>query len=213
MPTHIWYYMPSSLYTEMYIRAKLLQSCLTLWGPMDCCLPGSSVHGILQARILKWVAMSSSRGSFPPRGRNCISCSSCIAGGFFTTEPPGKPLYVAFQSLSHVWFFVTPWAAARQASLSFTVSLSFLMSIELVMPCNHLILCCPLLPPSIFPSIRVFSNEPAVLIRWPKYCSFSFSIIPSNECSGLISFRIGRFDLLAVQGTLNGFFERLYTEG
>ena len=213
MSTHIWYYMPSSLYTEVCIRAKLLQSCLTLWDTMNCCLPGFSVHGILQARILKWVAMPSSRGSFPPRDWNCISCSSCIAGRFFTTEPPGKPFYVAFQSLSHVWFFVTPWAAVRQASLSFTISLSFLMSSELVMPCDHLILWCPLLPPSIFPSIRVFPNESALLIRCPKYWSFSFRIIPSNEYSGLISFRIGRFDLLAFQGTLNSFFQCLYTEG
>ena len=98
----------------------------------------------------------------------------------------------------------TPWTAARQASLSFTISRSFLklMSIESVMPSNHLILCLPLiLLPSIFPSIRVFSNESALHIRWPKYCNVSFSISPSNEYSGLISFRIEWFDLLAVQGT------------
>ena len=95
--------------------------------------------------------------------------------------------------------------AARQASLSITNSLSLLklMSIESVMPSNHLILCHPLLlPPSIFPSIRVFSNESALCIRWPKYWSFSFSISSSNEYSGLISFRIGWLDLLVVQGTL-----------
>ena len=100
---------------------------------------------------------------------------------------------------------MTPWTAACQASLSYTISQSLLklMSIELVMPSNHLILCHPLLlPPSIFPSIRIFSNESALHIRWPKYWSFSFSISPSNECSGLISFRIDSFDLLAVQGTL-----------
>ena len=108
-------------------------------------------------------------------------------------------------SLSRVWLFVTPWTAARQASLSFTISQSLLklMSIESVMPSNHLILYHPLLlPPSIFPSIRVFSNESFLHIRWPKYWSFSFSISPSNDYSGLISFRMDWLDLVAVQGTL-----------
>ena len=109
------------------------------------------------------------------------------------------------QLLSHVWFFATPWTASCQASLSITNSWSLpkLMSIELVMPSNHLMLCCPLhLLPSIFPSIRVFSNESALCIRWPKYWSFSFNISPSNEHPGLISFRMDWLDLLAVQGTL-----------
>ena len=99
--------------------------------------------------------------------------------------------------------FATPWMAACQASLSITNSQSLLklMSIQSVMPSNHLILCHPLLLPSVFLSIRVFSNESALLIRWPKYWSFSFSISPSNEYSGLISFRIDWFDLLDVQGT------------
>ena len=100
---------------------------------------------------------------------------------------------------------VTPGTAARQASLSITNSRSLLklMSIESVMPSNYLILCCPLLLlPSIFPSIRIFSNESVLPIRWPKYWSFSFSISPSNECSGLTSFSIDWFDLFAVQGTL-----------
>ena len=103
---------------------------------------------------------------------------------------------------------MTPWAAAHQASLSITNSWSLLklMSIVSVMPSNHLILCRPLLlPPSIFPSIRVFSNESALRIRWPKYWSFSFNISPSNEYSGLISFRMDWLDLLAVQGTLKSF--------
>ena len=102
------------------------------------------------------------------------------------------------QSLSHVRLFATLWTAALQASLSITNSLSLLklMSIESVMPCNHLTLCHPLLLlPSIFPSIRVFSNESVLHIRWPKYWSFSFSISPSNEYSGLISFRMDWFDL------------------
>ena len=109
--------------------------------------------------------------------------------------------FSSVQSLSHVRLFVTPWTAARQASLSITNSRSLLklMSIKLVMPSNHLILCRPLLlPPSIFPSIRVFSNESVLHIRWPKYWSFSLSISPSNEYSGLISFMIDWLDLLAV---------------
>jgi len=104
------------------------------------------------------------------------------------------------QSLSRVRLFATPWTAARQASLSITSSRSSLklMSIESVMLSNHLILCCPLLLlPSVFPSIRVFSNESVLCIRWPKYWSFSFSISPSNEYSGLISFRMDWLDLLA----------------
>ena len=117
----------------------------------------------------------------------------------------GHDQFSSVQSLSHVWLFATPWTAACQASLSITNSRSLLklMSIELVMPSNHLILCCPLfLPPSIFPSIRVFSSESVLCIRWSKYWSFSFSISPSNEYSGLISFRMDWLDLLAVQGTL-----------
>ena len=106
--------------------------------------------------------------------------------------------------------FVTPWTAACQVSLSIINpwSLLKLMSIELMMPSNHLLLCCPLLlPPSIFPSIRVFSNESVLLIRWPKYWSFSFSINPSNEHSGLISFRMDWLDFLAVQGTLKSLLQ------
>ena len=109
------------------------------------------------------------------------------------------------QLLSHVQLFATPWTAAHQASLSITNSQSLLklMSTESVMPSNHLILCRPLLLlPSIFSSIRVFSNDSVICIRWPKYWSFSFSISPFNEYSGLISFRINWLDLLAVQETL-----------
>ena len=112
---------------------------------------------------------------------------------------------VVVQWLTHVWLFATLRTAACQASLSITNSQSLLklMSIESVMPSNHLILCCPLLlPPSLFPSIRAFSNESVLCIRWPKYWSFSFSISPSNEYSGLISFRIDWLDLLAVRETL-----------
>ena len=114
------------------------------------------------------------------------------------------------QSLSHVQLFVTPWTAARQASLSFTISRNLLklMSIELVMPSNHLVLCRPLLLfPSIFPSIRDFSSDWVLHIRWPMYWTFIFSSSPSNEYSGLISFRIDWFDLLAVQGTLKSLLQ------
>ena len=124
------------------------------------------------------------------------------------------PINIQFnsvQSLSCVWLFVTPWTSAYQASLSITNSWSLLklMSIESVMPSNHLILCYPLLLlPSIFPTIRVFSNESVLPIRWLKYWSFSFSISPSNEHSGLISFRMDWLDLLAVQGTIKSLLKQ-----
>ena len=117
--------------------------------------------------------------------------------------------------LSHVQLFVTPWTAAHQASLSITNSWSLLklMSIESVMPSNHLIFCHPLLlPPSIFPSIRVFSSESVFHIRWPKYWSFSFNISPSNEYSGLISFRMDWLDILKVQGTLKSLLQHHSSE-
>ena len=120
----------------------------------------------------------------------------------------------SIQSLSRVRPFATRWAATNQASLSITKfrKLLKLMSIESVMPSNHLILCCPLLLlPSIFPSIRVFSND-ALCIRWPKYWNFNLSISPSNEYSGLISFRIDWFDLLAVQGTLENLLQHHSSE-
>ena len=116
----------------------------------------------------------------------------------------------SLQLLSYVWLFVTPWTAACQAFLSFTISWSLLklMSIESVMPSNHLILCCPLLLLlSIFPSIRVFSSESSLHIRWPKYWSFHFNISPSNAYLGLISFRMDWFELLAVQGTLKSLLQ------
>ena len=114
------------------------------------------------------------------------------------------------QSLSHVWLFATPWTATLQASLSFTISQSLLklLSIESVMPSNHLMLCHPLLLlPSVFPRTMVYSNELALHIRWPKYWSFSFSTSPSSKYSGLISFRIDWFDLLAIQGTLKSLLQ------
>ena len=119
-------------------------------------------------------------------------------------------LFSSVQSLSRVWLFATPWITAHQASLSIINSQSLLklISIESVMPSSHLILCCLLLLlPPIPPSIRVFPNESTLRIRWPKYWSFSFSIIPSKEHSGLISFRMDWLDLLAVQGTLKSLLQ------
>ena len=135
----------------------------------------------------------------------------------WTKEPSGlqpmgsrKCQTCSVQLPSLVQLFVTPWTATCQASLSITKSWSLfkLMSIELVMPSNHLILCCCLLlPPLIFPSIRVFSNESFLPIRWPKYWSFHFSISSSKECSGQISFRMNWLDLLAVQGPLKSLLQ------
>ena len=142
---------------------------------------------------------------------DCFCCCSATKLCLSLCHPmdcsmPGSPdQFSSAQSLSRVWLFVTPWTAARQASLFITNSQSLLkpMSIKPVMPSNHLILCRPLLLlPSIFPRIRVFSNESALCIRWPKDWSFSFSVSPSNEHPGLISFRMDWLDLLAVQGTL-----------
>ena len=140
-----------------------------------------------------------------------LSCKNCwfqVQVVIQSTQLPKH--YSSVQSPGHVQLFVTPWIAARQASLSVTNSQSLLklMSIKLVMPSNHLILCRPLLLlSSIFPTIRVFSNESVLHIRWPKDWSFSFSISPSNEYSGLISFRKDWFDLLAVQETLKSLLQ------
>ena len=148
------------------------------------------------------------------------STSTCPQGRVTQTLHPS--INAAFwvlssvQSLSHVRLFATPWTAARQASLSITSSQSLLrlMSIESVMPSNHLILCRPLLlPPSVFPSIRGFSSESSLRMRGPKYWSFSFSIGPSNEHPGLISFRMDWLDLLAVQGTLKSLLQHIVQTG
>ena len=147
-----------------------------------------------------------------------IAPPSKLARPFKTHSFITKPVITWFstnflfsvQSLCLVRLFVTPWTAARQASLSITNSWSLLklMSIDSVMPCNHLILCRPLLLlPSIFPNIRAFANGSVLCIRWPKYWSFNFTISPSNEYSGLISFRMDWLDLLAVQGTLNSLLQ------
>ena len=138
--------------------------------------------------------------------KDSINCSTSTSWN--TTQQLVQ--FSSVQSLSHVRLFVTHWTEACQASLSITKfkSLLILMSIEMVMPSNHLILCCPiLLLPSIFLSIRIFSNESALHIRWPKYRSFSFSISPSNEYSGIISFRMDWLDLHAVQETLRSLLQ------
>ena len=175
-------------------------------------------------RVLEWVAISLSRESSQPRDQTRVSR---VVGRSFTVwatregkdkgnKLPCFPLtsvsetfFSSVQSLSRVQLFATPWTAAHQVSLSITNSQSLLkcMSIETVMPSNCLILCHPLLLPSIFPNIRIFSNESDFHIRWPNYWSFSFSISLSNEYSGLISFRMDWLDLLAVQGTLKSLLQ------
>ena len=130
-------------------------------------------------------------------------------GLYFWVLVQQEMVVVVVQLLSRIRLLATPWTVAHQASLSFTIfwSLFKLMSIESVMPSNHLILCCLLLLPSVFPSIRVFCYVSALHIRWPKHWSFNFSISPSNEYSGSVSFRIDWFDLLAVQGPLKSLLQ------
>ena len=171
---------------------------------MDCSSPGSSVHGISEAKIQEWVAVSFSKGSSPPSDRTHVSCIGRQILYQWATK------FSSVQSLSRVRLFATPWITACQASLSNTNFQSSikLMSIKSVMPSSHLILCRPLLLlPSTPPSIRVFSNESTLHMRWPKYWSFSFSIIPSNEHPGLISFKMDWLDLLTVQGTLKSLLQ------
>ena len=213
----------------MLCLVSIMPDFVTAW-TVVCHAPLSM--GILQARILVWVAMPSSMGSSQPRDWTYVSH---ITGEFFAiwaTKNPGvgslfflqgnfptqesnqdlmhSVQFGSVQSLSHVRLFVTPWITARQASLSITNSWSSLRlkSIKSVMPSSHLILRRPLLLlPSIPPSIRVFSNELTLLMRWQKYWSISFNISPSNEHPGLISFRMDWLDLLAVQGALKRLFQ------
>ena len=179
---------------------QVTQLCLTLCGPLGCSpsllcpwdFPGNNTGG--GCRFLL-------QGIFLTQGLDTHVCV-CVCVCMY--------IFSSVQSLSCVRLFATPWTTARQASLSVTNSQSLpkLMSIESVMPSNHRILCHPLLLLlSILPSIRVFSSESALCIRWTKYWSFSFSISPSNEHLGLISFRMDWLDLLAVQGTLRSLFQ------
>ena len=187
------------------MHAQSLQLCPALCDPMHCGPPGSSVHGNLQARTEEWVAMPSSRGSSQPRDQTMALTSPALAGEFFTISATwaARSQFRSVARLCPTLWDLTD-CSMPEASLSITKSQSLLkfMSIESVMPSSHLILCRPLLLlPPIFPSIRVFSNESVLRIRWSKYWSFSFSISPSTEYSALISFRIDWLDLLAVQGT------------
>ena len=182
--------------------SSVAQLYLTLCDRVDWSQASYSVQEILQARKLKCLAISSSRAYYLTQGSNHISYISCIGRQILNhcvTWEVVVVVVVVVQSLSRVRLFHTPRTAAHQASLSIPNSQSLvkLMSIESVMPFNHLILCRPLLfPPSIFPS-KIFSNRSVLRIGWPKYWSFSFNISPYNEYSGLISFRIDLFDLLS----------------
>ena len=192
---------------------QVIQSCSTLCNLMD--------YGIRQARILEWVAFPSP-GDLPnldilkdekildkwEKGEMIFREHKIVLNEIWAVYL--IIFHQSVQSLSCVWLFVTPWTAACQASLSITNSQSppIPKSIESVMPSNHLILLCPLLLlPPIPLSIRVFSNESALCIRWPKYWSFSFNISPSNEHPGLISFRMDWLDLHAFQGTLKSLLQ------
>ena len=192
-------------------ESEVAQSCSSLSDPMDCSLLGPSVHGIFQARLLEWGAVqflnkqslffqikySKNKSSLKKNSMSSV-CFLCLLCNFYFLV---IHQFSSVQLLSCVQLFTTPWIAARQASLSITNSWSSLklMSIELVMPSSHLILCSPLLLlPPIPPSSRLFHNELTVLMRWPKYWSFSFSVSPSNEHPGLISFRMDWLELLVV---------------
>ena len=187
--------------------SSVTQSCLTLCKHMDCRMPGSLSITNSQSLLKPMSIQSVMPFNHLILCRPLLLLPSIFPNiRVFSSESVLRISSV--QSLSHVQLFVTPWTAARQASLSITNSRSLLklMSIESVMPSNHLILCLPLLlAPSIFPSIRVFSNESILPIRWPKYWSFSFNISPSNEYSGLISFMVDWLDLPAIQGTQESF--------
>ena len=166
---------------------------------------GMATHSSIPARRIPWIEEPGYRQSIGGASRHHWSDLACTHKVVIY-----RHVVVAIQSLSCVRLFMSPRTTARQASLPFTISWSLFkhMPIELVMPSNHLELCHPLvLLPSVFPSIRVFSKESALHIRWSKYWSFSFSISPSNEYSGLISFRIDWFDLLAVQVTLKSLLQ------
>ena len=199
--------------------------CLLSWIPLQPALAIACGSGLCIPTVFQSLCILCRQGSdFPsldlrflfPKSRHSDNAESAHVFNLFGHYRLLRRLlllryiYISVQLLSRVRLFATPWTVARQASPSITNSWSILklMSIELVMPSNHLILCRPLLlPPSIFPSIRVFSNESVLCIRWAKYWSFSFSISSSNEYSGLISFRTDWFDLLAVLGTLKSLLQ------
>ena len=201
-------------YMKVKSESEVAQLCLTLSDPRDSSFPSSSIHGIFQARVLEWGAIAFSivylkcakkvlSVLITQKRKKLITvtqiCLLAIWWWWFHIEELAcqyrrhSVQFSSVQSLSRVRLFSTPWTTARHASLSITNSRSppKPMSIESMMPSDHLILCHPLLLlPSIFPSIRVFSNESALRIRWPKYWNFSLNISPSNEHPGLISFRM-----------------------
>ena len=203
--------------------SALFSVCLILCNVMDCGQSGSSVHGNFPGKNTLVGCHFIFQGIFLTQGLNlhllCLLHWQVIlyrlshqGSSQHITEPWSHcwQWFSSVQLLSHVWFFVNSWTAACQVSLSITNSQSILklMSIESVMPSNHLIFCRPLLLlPSIFPSIRVFSNESVLGIRWPKYWSFNFSMSTSNEYSGLIFFRKDWLELLAVHGTLKSLLQ------
>ena len=204
----------------MFYWCLVAKSCPTLLQPYELSSTGSSVHGISQERILEWVAISFSRGSSWLRDWTCVSCVPCIniwiIYHWTTREAHQMFREVHFSSVTQSCpTLCNPWIAALQAFLSITNSQSSLklMSIELVMPSSHLTLCHSLLLlPPIPPSIGVFSNESTLRLRWLKYWSFSFSISPSKEHPGLVSFRMGWLDLLAVQGILKSLLQHHSSE-
>ena len=186
-----------------------LSVCPTICDPMDCSMPDFPVHHQLLGKKITTVF---TRGWGKGKIELLFCCLMGIEFQFCKMKKFWRSVMISssVQSLSRVQLFATPWTAALQASLSITNSWSSTkpMSMELVMPSNHLILCHPLLLlPSVFPSIRVFSNESALRIRWTKYWNFSFNISPTNEHPGLISFRMDWLDLLAVQGTLKSLLQ------
>ena len=185
------------------------QSCPILCNPMGYRPPGS-VHGDSPGKNTGVDCHALLQGTLPTQGSNPGLPHCRWIPYHLSNKRSPDSTFSSVQLLSRAQLFVTPWIAARQASLSITNTRRSLRltSIESVMPSSHLILCCPLLLlPPIPPSNRVFSNESTLRMRWPKYCSFSFSIIPSKEIPGLLSFRMDWLDLLAVQGTLKSLLQ------
>ena len=218
-----WLFLPSCAQSSSSIRsssikmpaatAKSLQSCPTLCDPMDCSLPGFSVHGILRP----WDSPGKNTGvgchfllqcmkveSESEVAQSCLSLTQLFNFLYSFYLSALSSVAQSYLTLRDPMDCSTPGLSVHHQLLEFTQTHVHRVRDAI----NHLILCCPLLlPPSIFPTIRVFSNESVLCIRWPKYCSFGFNISPSNELSGLISFRMDWVDLLAVQGTLKNLLQ------